>query len=524
MHSDDDWVVPVIHSRLPLNALAGAGGKVIRYETTGYGHGIGRDTNAVARALAWERRQRRPDTVRRVRFTATDGMARSAYWAEIVEWGPAAAPATFDARMGTDNNLYLDATNVGVLALDLTRAPVDRSEAMNVVLGTTPITELPPPLAEVVYITWDEGAGRVLGDPPPKPMQRRHFPGGAAALYQGEPLLIVYGTLGDPAMGEALKTAAQAAAMSPSPAWQAEEEGVPMESMLFGRIPVKADTDVTDEDLQTRNLLLLGTARHNALVARMADRFPVRIENEQIHTDDGCSYTLQGRGFGLLYYNPLAPQRLVYWVASEDPALYAPGAELLARQSWDEAFCDFAVMTVGTSTAVAQRNFRSDWSWEAGYSDSPLVPARYNDRTRITRLVAEMLCAETASDFALMSEPAEEEEPVPLFAVGETRWMDLAGEYSGASRLTRFELSGAALQEVLARLAESVRTPWGHVLRLRPAPDSADIDPDGTYRVAVPHPWVLAGYCIAMKETPAQAELLDLTWHEAQRRAYRSLQ
>ncbi|MGD2175249.1 MAG: hypothetical protein PVJ27_07585, partial [Candidatus Brocadiaceae bacterium] len=237
LHSDDDWTVPVVLSRLPVQELNRLGGRGVQHETTGLGHGIWQFTEGVEAAHAWERSQVRPKAVDRVAFKATDRLARGAYWAQVLEWGPRTAPATFDVRVDRANFLYLRMENVGILALDLTDAPVDRSRAMTLVAGTTPIATLAPPLPETLYVSWDGDGCSVSGEAPPEPAARRHFPGGAPALYHGEPLMVVWGTGGAPTVAEALRTAGELARRSPSPGWHKEDTDYPMDNMLFGRLP-----------------------------------------------------------------------------------------------------------------------------------------------------------------------------------------------------------------------------------------------------------------------------------------------
>ena len=77
---------------------------------------------------AWAAGQRRKTSVRRVCYAATDELARGAYWAEVLEWGPGSAPARFDIQVADDNSLSVEMSNVGVLAVDLLEAPADRGK------------------------------------------------------------------------------------------------------------------------------------------------------------------------------------------------------------------------------------------------------------------------------------------------------------------------------------------------------------------------------------------------------------
>lgn len=76
-----------------------------------------------------------------------------------------------------------------------------------------------------------------------------------------------------------------------------------------GEVPLKADTAVTEADWKDSNLVLFGDPGSNAILARIADRLPLRWTREGV--DAG------GRRFGpecvpvFIYPNPLNPRRYV---------------------------------------------------------------------------------------------------------------------------------------------------------------------------------------------------------------------
>ena len=46
--------------------------------------------------------------------------------------------------------------------------------------------------------------------------------------------------------------------------------------MITGRVPIKADKDVTESDIQHRNLILFGGPKYNTVTRRLAARLPVK--------------------------------------------------------------------------------------------------------------------------------------------------------------------------------------------------------------------------------------------------------
>lgn len=145
------------------------------------------------------------------------------------------------------------------LRLRLTESPFDRKKPLRVSVNRAEPFDVPAPLAESLVLVsgprnWEAETKSELRS------FRLHTPGGPKLLYDGSPLLIVYGTRGDSNLCEAMRAAAEAASKSSNPAWNFETspvdaEGVPYSQMLYGRLKTKADSDVTEADLQQCHLI-----------------------------------------------------------------------------------------------------------------------------------------------------------------------------------------------------------------------------------------------------------------------------
>jgi hypothetical protein len=510
VHSDDDPTVPVVLSRLPVSELVKSGGRAIQYETTGFGHAVHMWQAGFERAHDWERRQVRPAVVDRVRYTATDALARGAYWAQIVEWGPSAKPARLDVQIGADNAVYAELANVGILSVDLNGAPADRREPMAVAVNGKLVTTLAPPLPRTLYIAATEDGWRVDERAPAAPAARRHFPGGAPLLYQGEPLMIVWGTQGDEATTACLREQARLARRFPRPGWREEDEEFPMYMTLFGRMPAKADVDVTRKDMEEHNLLLLGTAAENSVVARIADDLPVTVAGGEVRTSDGAAYAFDGCAMSLLYYNPAAPGRLVLWVASSDPVKMDAGRAAVSRDSYPGAACDFVLVRDDPEALVAQRNFAPDWAWEAGYLDSPLLSDDLCTDEGMAGATAKALRTATGCDYALLwGDWAKGVHSV----AGTTRWADLTAMPAelpcAVVTLTAGELK---------RLAEAVADRSGSSdggPRLFPALGAADVPEGGDSRIVLRTGWDVSGVWRLLGTSIERTELARVTPSQA---------
>ena len=482
-HSDDDPVVPISQSRGPLAALRRLGGRAIFDETTGFGHAVWDYAAGNARSAAWVQWQTRPDsrTVRRLDFTAYDGAATRCWWAEIAEWGAEPRPAHFVATAGERNTLFVELDNVARLRLRTTESPFDPARPLHVVINGAVPREIPAPLPAMLVL---DGPAAPIGAAP----ARLHTPGGPLQVYDGSPLLIVYGTGGDTAMNLALRTAAEAASKSPNTAWMDNtgefdaRDNVPHRQNLFGRLALKPDTAVTDADLARCNLVLIGTADENAVVARIAPQLPVRLTGGALVCSDGFSLPAEQRTLGLMHFNPLAPERLVFWVASTEAAGYRAEATVPALCSPLFIGADLLVTHSTGLQLVATRSLDSRWRWIAGRETSPVVTAEPVTQAALGRRIAEAVRRATGADFAVAGHlPSLGGVPV---APGVTRVADIASMYYGHT-IDLFEFSGAELLTA-HRAMKTAPEEVDFWVGLQPVVDEAQIDPAAHYRVALP--------------------------------------
>ncbi len=512
LHSIDDPVVPVIASRGAAATLNDMGYAAIQDETDGLGHAVWDWREGIARADQWQMAQVRPETITRVHYAATDELARGAYWVEVIEWGPEPVSATIEAEVGGNGILSLSLLNVITARFDLGASCVPPGEPLAVVVNGQRIAEVPAPLPDEFCMTNGASGWRLSAELPEMPAYRLHFPGGAMALYHGEPVMVVWGTTGTAEENAAMRSVAETARRSCDPRWpdpQAEVvDGVPMQFTLYGRLPGKADTEVTDEDMQRHNLLLMGTAEQNAVVARLADRLPVTVADGKAMMSDGAAVSFQDRALGLLYYNPVAPERLIYWVASASPDFYKPGARLMELQSGHGvAGPDF--MVIGDAVVVA-RHFDSRWNWEPGYAESPVLTHSECDQATHSSLLGEAVRKATDADFALIADVWDPGQRA--FAAGETRRADVIAavpdERLVTMDLTRDEILRA--RDAMAE-AEGANT-W--TCRFFPPVDETALNDEEKYRVVAGASAIFAlGEAVIL--TPDSARVADVTVRDA---------
>jgi pimeloyl-ACP methyl ester carboxylesterase len=537
LHSKDDNVVAISHSRIPTRTLEKFGSDVIQDEADGVGHMIGRYEEGLARAKKWADGLVLRKNVDRVHYTAIDELARKAYWAEVLEWGPEGRPAEIDARVGSNNTLYLALDNVGTLKIDLTTCPAKKQKPLMVVINRHIEKTIQAPLPDALYIVAHKDGWLVTKDRPKSPQQRLHFPGGADALYHGEPIMVVWGTGGNKKTNKKMYEVAQISRQICWPGWPAPRElreGVPTEYTIYGRLPGKPDSEVTKEDMQKYNLFLIGTAKQNSVVKKLRDKLPVKMKGGKVRADDGLSWDCDDCAIGLLYYNPLAPKRLIYWVGSRSADFYKAETPLMKYLSGDMATPDFMVVHAKEDRLIAARRFDSRWAWEKGYTDSPLLTEKLCSQIGNNENIAKMIRQKTGADFAFYM--TEYETGRPAYAPGQTRWMDVLTMWY-YYRVVQMELSGqeiiddmksfdkardAAIAEqktVRELVKEKGQKQVGEpirILRFFPEPIPENIEPQKLYSVAA-FLWDIVGeggYLVTTHKNPQSLRHFDVTMRD----------
>jgi pimeloyl-ACP methyl ester carboxylesterase len=479
IHGMDDSVVPVSESRALTRRLKDVGGTAVLEEPTEAGHPLWRtvyrDIRAVCERTLRHLRVKKP---RSVTYTAMDEIARKAYWAEVAEWGPEGKPAYLRADWNNDSRFSLSLRNVNVLKIDLNTSPVDSTESVIVEVDGSVVGEIKPPLTGLISVARRRDDWILLRGSSESPEKRLHFPGGAMALYHGEPMMVVYGTLGDPSLVASMRRMAEATSRSSRPGWPFPEpwEDRPRMNMPVGGFTCKPDTAVSGEDMKAYNLFLIGSTDQNTVAALLAPGMPVSVKEDSITTSDGFSWSFRERAFGILYLNHLYPDRLVYWAASSSKNFYSYLSPLIGSQNMT-APPDFVLMDDKENRCVVARRFDSRWDWEESYKESPFLKQEECTQEGLTRIMAEAISLRTGADFALLD--LRNSSLRRTFYSGKSRYKDmLAWEYD--QRVSLLEISGEMLSVYVLSLGDA-----NTECRFLPVPNTESIQPERMYSIAM---------------------------------------
>lgn len=332
---DADPLVPVASTRAWQRRLVDAGAPAEYLEFPGVRHNVwvlAYREGAVFDWFAQFRRKRTPD---RVRLTANAYRNAAAYWVRIDGLTPG-TPATIEAtRKGAD--VSVETRNLDGFTLTLPEAARPGG------LPHVTIDGVAVRVRPAGTLSFEKVGGHWRAGLLPASGKRLGAEGPMVAAASGQPIF-VYGTGGAPSadeLGERRKMAEQAAAWS--------EPSVPL-----GFVPlVKADTQLTPDEIAHADLVLFGTRETNLLVARFAAALPLELNPGA--ADYGLAFVAPQGGRYLLVSSGLS-----WWDGREGERRggWAFAPPQLRRLS---TFGDYILFKGSLGNVVAEGRFDREW-------------------------------------------------------------------------------------------------------------------------------------------------------------------
>jgi hypothetical protein len=294
-----------------------------------------------AREVAWMKAQARPADPDRVGFTAWTTKYAKSHWARVTHarrWGE---PISIDAvRQG--GRFTVTATNAAAIELPTGDAAVTASEG-----GAYTAQLLQNGIWRYSLEDWT-------------PPAQAKTPDLAGPLKEAlaTPFIIVQGTGGDEAAQKKNKALAEHFAVS----WFRFTQSPPQ---------LTKDNLVTEKQVAECTLVLAGTPGTNAVLARLADKLPFKIDEDSVRIGDD-RYDLKDHGFLLTFPSPFAPASRYVVVAAGMPW----GEKLGANHKWDYVpdYCVFRLRTpedketaglwAGEDQVVRAGFFGPDWKYD----------------------------------------------------------------------------------------------------------------------------------------------------------------
>lgn len=239
---------------------------------------------------------------REIRFITFTPKYNTCEWLTIQELQEMYEPATVTSTWNDDGVLEIETANVA--ALSVARGVADRVQ----INGGRPVNlnaaadELLP---EVDFQLDADGWGVLeyeesLSFRENPDVRKRHNLQGPIDDAFMEPFVCVRGT-GTP----------WSAAQRNWAEWTLARFEGEWDKWMRGRAPVVRDTDVNDELINSRNLILFGDPGSNSILGRLLADLPLEWTPEGAITIGNAVYDADRHGIALIYPNPLNPRRYV---------------------------------------------------------------------------------------------------------------------------------------------------------------------------------------------------------------------
>ncbi|MEZ4392626.1 MAG: alpha/beta hydrolase-fold protein [Polyangiales bacterium] len=321
-----------------------------RYQALGYslqsewptlGHNVWSTTYADGRIVPWFLTHRRDEAPASVRFRTYELRWNRSAWVTLdaLSWTdgagaevPVRAGRGGEVRIAVDRRGVATGTTEGVYALTLSPPASLVAEGQRELPATLDGDRLTLTVGRDNHLV--RRSGRWTASE-----RRVSLPaGGPVREVFDTPMVFVTGTL-DPAMTRVHERVAQS--------W-ARRHGVPL------RYPVVTDAALTDAMTAGRTLVLVGTPRTNAALARLADRLPIRFEGDDIlvggqrhrgddlgvvfataHPDhpERALLVIAGNSARALYRSASLPDLVPAWVVFDEALAPARGRILLGAEA-----------------------------------------------------------------------------------------------------------------------------------------------------------------------------------------------
>lgn len=475
-HGVNDWTSAIGNVRVQFQRLNKLGYDAVLNEHPSAGHGI---RMPPPKTMEWLFEQRRDPRPKQIVHTCEHPRDGKAYWLKIEALLDSHKVARIVADANADG-VRVTTENIAQLSLDSATAPLVKDQQF--VIDGSQIDWLREATNSRLHfakqIDWQQ-----IRKVPEEASRRRVYGAGAAAnLFQGEPLLVVYGTGSDKKSNQFLQQAASVLARSGGPTFKPASV----------RFPIHADKDLSAVSVSECNLLLVGTPQDNSYLQKIAKNLPYTIVDGGLITGERESLALDGSVLSFHYFNPDHPDRLIYVVSPylnevEQKKFLQNPRHFLAGSDGFKMIDQPDLMVRGIDHRI-RREMQLDNSWNFinPPGDERSVPKEFSDRTHLGFAHLKAMHQASDVDVALWWGPADK----GLFGGYDFNWLPSLDprSYTMADYLVRRRevetmtatISGTELTDIFDRwIATRELITW-------PKVDKQKLESNQDYRIIIP--------------------------------------
>ena len=257
------------------------------------------------RRLASITRQPRDIAPKKVRFTTWTLRYNEMLWVTVDALQEHWERARVEAEIGDDNYVSVNTANVEALTLHFEPGycPLDNTEPVNLVVDNIHVVNTPTVMSDrswTVHLRRNaDKAWEVAASTKSEGLAKRHA---------------LQGPIDDAFMDSFIMVKPTGKALNANVGnWVAAEMGHAIEHwrrQFRGEARVKADTDITDEDIANANLVLWGDPSSNRVLAKILDALPIQWTAKGL-TANGTEHDAATNVPVMIFPNPLNPDRYV---------------------------------------------------------------------------------------------------------------------------------------------------------------------------------------------------------------------
>lgn len=235
--------------------------------------------------------RKRPDMPEHVRFVTGEWRYDRSYWVRVLGFGAQDKFADIDARYSKrEGTITVQTKNVESFALDLKQLAPKKEPTVTVngkaVTGSLAI--------DIAYFIRQDNVFVLANSEPSFAGKKRAGVSGPLDDIDRHPRVIVYGTQ-DPALTEENRMVAEHFASYDT---------------FAARYPVKSDVEVTDAEIDSKSIVLIGNSKSNRWTALLESSLPVKFEPSAL-TFRGKRYEGADVGISFIHPHPRNPQEYV---------------------------------------------------------------------------------------------------------------------------------------------------------------------------------------------------------------------
>jgi len=384
VHGDEDLIVPVQYSRAALESLRAEGCPVVYKELPGVGYRL-HNAAALTSPIQWLLSHRGDSEPQDVIIDATLPAIKKAYWAHLHSRLSPREPAHIRARFFTQNELILSLDNVYHASFSLPDSYVDSSSLISVLVNGRQY-EVPGPLPERLHLIFTNNNYTVARSPVNDTL--RYSPGSWQKMYDGRPLIIVYGTRGNNRQNDAIRTSALRLSQ-----WTyiARNSG-------SSYIPMYPDTEATDELLAAHNVILIGGVNENSITDKIADDLYTPLSENTILIGDAKKDISQS-GLWLCQNSPFNPTNSIWLWTATRPEFYTTAYDW--QKIWKFSAADppdLLIYNCDSNSFTYSGHFNS--KWKMAELSAPALDKYITNNTAFKKCIGTTLIDAAHADLA----------------------------------------------------------------------------------------------------------------------------